>query len=32
MIEYIANNTWVMSLVCGICIATIIAIYKPKQR
>ena len=32
MIEYIVNNTWAMSLVCGICIATIIAIHKPKQR
>ena len=32
MIEYIVNNTWAMSLVCGICIATIITINKPKQR
>ena len=32
MSEYIVNNTWVMSLVCGMCIATIIAINKPKQK
>ena len=29
MIEYIVNNTWAMCLVCGICIATIIAINNP---
>ena len=32
MIEYIVSNTWAMCLVCGICIALIIAINKPKQR
>ena len=32
MIEYIVNNDWAMALVCGICIATIIQIHKPKIR